>query len=713
MPEPRWTISIDAGGTFTDAIARRADGTIEEAKVASTPDDPSRGLGNAVAALASQGVDSSDVSLTYHGTTVATNAILTGKLARVALVTTTGFRDVLGYRKSNRPDVYSLTPRRPSELVPRAMRFEIEERLNSRGEVVTALEQSAIDDLIEDLVAAQPEAVAISFLFSYLNDDHERQVAERIREALPGKPVTLSSEVAREFREYPRTATAATNAALRPLVERYLGRAAETLKKEGVNSPFLVMQSNGGGVPAPRAGAEAHRLVLSGPAGGVAGLAALAETIGTDNLISLDMGGTSTDVCLIRNRQMPFTAFQELQDHTLLAPTVDIHTIGAGGGSIAWIDATNRLRVGPDSAGAVPGPACYGRGGIEPTITDAHVVLGTLGAGELAGGLVVDREKAREAVAKVAGPLEMGVEEAAEAILAVGIAHMIRALRKVSVERGLDPRDFSLVPFGGAGPLHLGMLLRHMNLKNAVLPLRPGLFSADGLLVAGLRVDESQTVLVNAEPDEYPAISEWFDEVSVSSSKQLEKDGARSDGIRIEASIDCRYQGQGFELSVPISDWSLATLESVPELFHAAHAERYGHSNRGETVEIVTIRLAATGDLERINEEVTDVPDQPLPAAAIVGHRTITMPGHEQAEVAIIDRKSIPAGAHFEGPAIIAQMDATTVVLPNQYVTALSTGDLIIADAREHDAQPPRTREAHEDQSSAVPVQTHKVKEPA
>lgn len=713
MSEPRWTISIDAGGTFTDAVARRADGQIREAKVASTPNDPSRGLGNAVIALAEQGVASDEVSLAYHGTTVATNAILTGRLARVALVTTAGFRDVLGYRKSNRPDVYSLTPRRPVELVPRSLRFEVEERLDSSGRVITDLSDEAIDEIVAALVAAQPEAIAISFLFSYLNDVHEKRIAKRIREALPGKPVTLSSDVAREFREYPRTATTAMNAALRPLVERYLSRAGETIRKEGIDAPFLVMQSNGGGVPAARAGTEAHRLVLSGPAGGVAGLAALAETVGTDNLISLDMGGTSTDVCLIRNRQMPFTAFQELQDHTLLAPTVDIHTIGAGGGSIAWIDATNRLRVGPDSAGAVPGPACYRRGGTQPTITDAHVVLGTLGAGELAGGLIVDRDQAREAVAKVAGPLGMGIEEAAEAILAVGLAHMVRALRKVSVERGLDPRDFSLVPFGGAGPLHLGMLLRHLNLKNAVLPLRPGLFSADGLLVAGLRVDESQTVLVNAEPKSYVAIAEWFDEVAVTSARQLKSDGVRTDGIRVEASADCRYQGQGFELSVPLRDWSAETLNAIPELFHSAHRERYGHSNEDETVEIVTIRLATTGDMERISEKAADVAEQPLPAPAIVDRRQVSLPGYGTADVAVIERRSIPVGASFSGPAIIAQMDATTVILPDQRVNALSTGDLVVTDCQGRNDPAQQEHEVAGHHGDEARPQSQKTKEPA
>lgn len=680
MTSPRWTISIDAGGTFTDGIARSSTGDILESKVASTPDDPSRGLANAVEALAALGLPLGDVSLICHGTTVATNATLTGNLARVALVTTRGFRDVLGYRQSNRPDVYSLTPSRPTELVQRTLRYEITERLDSQGRVLTPLDNSEVEKLIEQLRESQPEAIAVSFLFSYLNDEHERVVGEQLRAALPNTPVTLSSEVAREFREYPRTATAAINAALRPLVERYLHKAEVALQETGVTAPFLVMQSNGGSVPAERAGVEAHRLVLSGPAGGVAGLVAMSHTLNEPHLISLDMGGTSTDVCLVRDSHMPFTTLQEIQDHTLLAPTVDIHTIGAGGGSIAWIDQTGRLRVGPQSAKAVPGPACYDRGGIEPTITDAHAVLGTLGGGELADGLTLKRELAVNAVKRIADPLNMTVEEAAEAILAIGLAHMVRALRKVSVERGLDPREFSLVPFGGAGPLHAGLLLRHMELKQAIVPLRPGLFSADGLLVAGLRVDRSQTVLKPADPEAFESIIQWFTENSEQVREQLISDGVPKDRILEEAVIDCRYRGQGFELNVPVTDWSLATLKTLPEKFHAAHRERYGHSNDDEPIEIVTIRLASTGQIDRSEERVEEVSSHELGSEARVADRIVILPGYGETTVPVLDRRHITAGATFEGPAIIQQMDATTVILPEQTAHALSTLDLVITD---------------------------------
>lgn len=685
MTTPQWTISIDAGGTFTDAIARSSDGIVREAKVASTPHDPSQGLSNAVSALADLGVGLTDVRLVCHGTTVATNATLTGNLGRAALVTTAGFRDVLGYRQQNRPDVYSLTPRRPSELVARDLRCEVTERLDSSGAVLTPLNNDEVAALVERLRELDPDAIAVSFLFSYLNNAHEQEVGAALRAAFPDRPVTLSSEVAREFREYPRTATTAINAALRPIVEEYLNRAGDALRDSGIESPLLVMQSNGGSVPAARAGVEAHRLVLSGPAGGVAGLAALAASLGEPNLISLDMGGTSTDVCLVRNGTIPFTTVQEIQDHTLLAPSVDIHTIGAGGGSIARIDETGSLKVGPASAKAVPGPACYGRGGTEPTISDAHVVLGTLGSGELAGGLVIDRDLAVQAVRRISDPLGMSPEEGAEAILAVGLAHMIRAVRKVSVERGLDPRDFCLVPFGGAGPLHAGLLLQHMALKSVIIPLRPGLFAADGLLVAGLKLDRSQTILQDAGPESLRSMSAWFEAAARDSAEQFESDGIPAENVTAVATIDCRYRGQGFELNIPVPDWTPETLERVPALFHAAHEERYGHSNAEEPVEIVTVRLTSNGGIERPAAGAIDVESRELPSDAVLDTREVILPGTGSTPVPLIDRGRLAAGTVFQGPAILQQMDATSVILPGQVCRVASTLDIIVTQDRKED----------------------------
>lgn len=683
MLTPQWTVSIDAGGTFTDAIARSADGNAVVAKVASTPDDPSRGLSNAVTALFNQGVPLDSVSLMCHGTTVATNATLTGNLARVVLLATRGFRDVMGYRQSNRPEVYSLTPNRPQELVERKDRVEVSERLNSAGAILEPLTDVEVDRLVQEVVVRDPEAVAVSLLFSYLNDEHEQKLGHALRAALPNTPVTLSSEVAREFREYPRTATTVINAALRPIVGGYLERAISAVSDAGVRAPFVVMQSNGGCVPGGRAEEQAHRLVLSGPAGGVSGLIATAKSHGLSNVISLDMGGTSADICLVRDNELPFISSQTIQDHTLLAASVDIHTIGAGGGSIAWIDTTNRLRVGPQSAKAVPGPAAYGRGGTKPTVTDAHVVLGTLGTGELAGKLVLDRLAAAEAVDRVGGKLGMTTIEAAEAILAVSLAHMVRAVRKVSVERGLDPREFVLVPFGGAGPLYAGLILRHMGLKSALVPQQPGLFSADGLLVAGLRIDDSQTILKTYLRSATGELSEWFDAAAAAATAQLVGDGANADDITITGSVDCRYLGQGFELNVSLESWDAGGLAELPDRFHALHEKLYGHANPEEAVEIVTVRIAAAGAFNRdpapvILEQGAASADQ-----AIVERRQVHIPGSAQAEeTAVYDRSLLRVGNHIPGPAIVQQMDATTVLLANQTAIVAHNGDLIITEDR-------------------------------
>ncbi|MBV1780077.1 hydantoinase/oxoprolinase family protein [Paeniglutamicibacter sp. ABSL32-1] len=676
----QWIVSIDAGGTFTDAIAHANDGRTLVTKTASTPDDPSRGLTNAVAELAAQGMDLDEVKLVCHGTTVATNATLTGNLARVALITTRGFRDVMAYRQGSRPQVYSLKPERPNELVERHARFEVNERIASNGSVVTALQQADIDAVLEKIEALAPEAIAVSLLFSYLNPVHEDMLLAALAQRFPHTPVTISSQVAREFREYPRTATTVINAALRPVVGDYLERAAGSLASGGVLAPFQVMQSNGGCVPAGRAAGQAHRLILSGPAGGVSGLLRGAAEHGLPNVISLDMGGTSVDVCLVRGSQAPYTSRQEVQDHTLIAPTVDIHTIGAGGGSIAWVDRTKRLRVGPQSAKAVPGPASYGRGGTAATLTDAHVVLGTLGSGALAGDLRLDYAAAEKAVRDIGDQLGMGVIEAAEAILAIAMAHMVRAVRKVSVERGLDPREFSLFPFGGAGPLHAGLLLRHLGLSSVVVPHQPGLYSADGLLAAGLRIDDSQTLLRPFGADALPPISGWLAERRDELVRQVIEDGAAPGSVQASVTVDCRYLGQGYELSVPLDGTSVQDLELIAERFHPLHRELYGHSSEQETVEIVTVRLAVTGGFDRVAQPARVAGTMGPADAAIVGRRTVHLPGTGERSTTIYDRTKLQPGNTLAGPAIIQQMDATTVMLAGQSGRVTANGDIIITE---------------------------------
>ncbi|HXF37209.1 MAG TPA: hydantoinase/oxoprolinase family protein, partial [Actinomycetota bacterium] len=532
--------------------------------------------------------------------------------------------------------------------------------------------------VVAEVERREVDAVAVCFLFSYMDDRHERAMAEALARRLPGTPVTRSSEIAREFREYPRTATTALNAALRPVVGRYLLRAQASLRGLGMRAPFLIMQSNGGSVPAERADREAHRLLLSGPTAGVAGAIALGARHGIDRLISLDMGGTSLDVCLIRDGVPPVVPSQVIEAHPILASAVDVVTVGAGGGSIASVDAGGRLRVGPESAGADPGPAAYGRGGKEATLTDAHVVVGALGP-TLAGRLALDAEAARDAIGRVGDELGLALEDAAEGVIAVAMAHVVRALRRVSVERGVDPADYTLVAFGGAGPLHAARLLREMRLGGVVVPAHPGLFSAAGLVATDLRIDESQTVLRALGPGSLDDVAAWYREAGRRIVARFREDGIPRSRVRLVASADCRYLGQGYELSVPIRGPGPASLARLRKDFHAIHARTYGHVNPEEEVELVTLRLSGLGALGRPEAITLPAGGPEPPREAVVERREVVLPGAgRRRRVTVLRRELLRARNRIQGPAIVEEMDSTTVILPGQEARVDRSGDLWI-----------------------------------
>lgn len=672
-----WTVGIDVGGTFTDAIALHRDGRTRIAKVASTPKDPSIGLVDAFEELLKDGVEAADVAIVFHGTTVATNAMLTGRTSRVVLLATEGFRDVMAFRNGTKPLLYDLRQTRPNELVERNDRIDVRERLSGLGEVVEPLTEGEIDRIVAEVKVRRPDAIAVAFLFSYLRDDHERRLAEALRQALPGVPVTASSEIAREFREYPRTATAVVNAGLRPIVGRYVADAADGLRAIGVDAPFLVMQSNGGCVPAERAEREAHRLLLSGPTAGVAGTIALAGRHGIDGVICFDMGGTSLDVCLVQGGLPPTTSTQVVQDHPILVPSVDIVTAGAGGGSIADVDRAGRLRVGPQSAGADPGPAAYGRGGTDATLTDAHVVAGILGPTPLAGRLALDVEEAERAVSRVAQRLDLEPIRAAEGIIAVASAHGVRALRRVSVERGLDPRGYALVAFGGAGPLLAGRVLDELGVASVLIPPHPGLFSAEGLMAASVRVDDALTILRRLDDGVVPDLLAWYGEARDRLVRQLREDGIARSRIRVVASADCRYEGQGYELEVPLASISRAGVRALRGAFGERHAARYGHADPREAVEVVTTRVSAFGDLERHAAERVPRGTATPPREARVGDRRALV--HRLARpqrVSVYRRELLRARNAIEGPAIVEQMDSTVVIGRGQLARVDEEGNL-------------------------------------
>ncbi len=651
-------VGVDVGGTFTDLVVLRG-GQIAVYKCATTPADPSRGV---LAGL--NAVRAEPKARIVHGTTVATNALLEGKGARTALLTTEGFADLLVIGRQNRPHLYRLCQTRRLPLVPRELRLEVRERVGADGQVLLPLDEAQVRRLAERLRADGVESVAVVLLFSFQNPVHEERIAEVLAEVLADVPVSLSSRVLPEYREYERTATTVVNACVRPLVERYLARLGETL----AGRPLRVMQSNGGTMGPAQAGVQAARLVLSGPAGGVVGAFALAEeAMGqAPNLLTFDMGGTSTDVALCPGT-IPYTAESTIADLPLRLPAIDIHSVGAGGGSLARVDAGGVLRVGPQSAGAVPGPVCYGRGGTEPTVTDANLVLGRLEASRFLGGrgeIELDVAAAHAALARLGSDLGLSPEEAALGVVRVANATMERALRRVSVERGHDPAGFVLVPFGGAGPLHACDLAGALGIRRILLPAYPGVLSALGLLLADVIHDRSVALLqrldaLRADPS---PLRERLAQLRRDLEQAMAAEGFAE--FRLEAALDMRYWGQGYELTVPLDlPVTAEAVEGVARRFHAAHERRYGYALAGEAVEAVTLRVRGVGPGAR-----PALPrEEEGPAAAdhaCWGRRPVWFDETGPTETACYDREVLRPGNRLAGPAIVFQYDTTTVLPP-------------------------------------------------
>ena len=533
-------MGIDVGGTFTD-LAVVEDGRLRTAKVPSTPEDQSRG---ALAAVEAAALEAASLDAFAHGMTTATNALLERRGARTALVTTAGFRDAIEIGRQARPALYDLTRDRPPILVPRDLRFDVRERCGPDG-VIVPLEDDAIADAVAAVRDAEVEAVAVCLLFSFLHPDHEQRLGAAIRDALPDVHVSLSSDVLPEVREYERMSTTAADAYLGPPLERYLARLAERAQDAGLPAP-LVMRSSGGVVPLPEAAASAASCVLSGPAGGVVGAAWIAEQSGFPDVLAFDMGGTSTDVAPITGGRAGTTTSSVVAGVPIGLPMVDVHTVSAGGGSIAWADAGGALRVGPRSAGAVPGPAAYGAGGEDPTVTDANLVLGVLADGaELGGEIVLRRDLAEAAVGALGERLGLDLIAAAQGICRVAEAEMARALRVISIERGLDPRDFALVAFGGAGGMHACALAEELGMRTVLVPEACGVLSALGLAISDLRSDAARAFLHPLDELDHSALEEAFAALAEEATAGLPA------GARVARAADLRYRGQAFELSVP------------------------------------------------------------------------------------------------------------------------------------------------------------------
>jgi N-methylhydantoinase A len=635
-------LGVDVGGTFTDA-ALIDDGRVHTAKVPSTPGNESTGVMRAVGeVLERAGAGSGDVEVFAHGMTVGTNALLEERGARTALIATRGFSDLLEIGRQDRPHLYHLCAPKPAPLVEPELRLEADERIGPGG-VVAELGEEEPERLAALLREHGAESVAICLLFSYLDPSHERRIAAHLRERIPGVHVSVSHEVLPRFREYERCSTTAIDAYLSPLLGSYLGELGGAAAAAGLPQP-LVMQSSGGVAPAPEAARAGAWSVLSGPAGGAVGAGLLARVSGDGNALGFDMGGTSCDVCVVEEGEVRRTDSRQIGGRPIQLPMVDVHTVGAGGGSIGWRDSGGALRVGPHSAGAEPGPACYGRGGNEPTVTDANLLLGHLAAdSRLAGGVALDVGAAEAAVANLAGSLSLDLFEAAAGIVRVANQEMVRALRVVTVERGIDPRRFALLPFGGAGPMHAAAIAAELGIETILCPRASGVLSALGLCASDRRRDTARTVMLSGAELSAVRIAAEVDELIA---------GADIEGARPEVTYEMRYDGQAFELPVPGPvDPDPADLR---ERFERAHEERYGHRDPDGEVVLVDIRLAMVAPGPR-----------PRPAAAAAGQfeqgtRQVLF-GGEWVETTVL-RGEPAAGTLAEGPVVFELPEATLVL---------------------------------------------------
>lgn len=663
-------LGIDSGGTFTDVVLFDEDrGKVTLTKTPSTPQNPSIGVYNGIQKIiGKQDVNPLEISSLVHGTTVATNALLEYKGVETALILTRGFKDILSIVRQDRPKLYDYFERRPDPLVPRHMRFEVSERTLYTGEILEELNESEILDIIERLKSKGVKTAAVCLLHSYANPGHEMRIKDLFQSHYPESTVSLSCEILPEIREYERMSTTVINAYVMPIIEQYLQDLRGRMKEGGLQVALNVMQSNGGIMPSGSASQKSVTTILSGPAGGVLGSQGIARLAGFQHLITVDMGGTSCDICLINNGKFLTTRESEIGGHAIKVPMIDINTIGAGGGSIAWIDAGGLLRVGPQSAGADPGPACYGKGGMEPTVTDANLILGRLNPDFYVGGeMSLNVDLAKIAITeKIAKPLRLSLEDAAEGILKVVNANMTRAIRRVSVERGHDPRKFSMFCFGGGGPLHATDLAMELDIPRFIIPISPGVNSAVGLLVADFRYDYSKTYLAKVSDVDLRDLNRHFRSLEKQAIQQMVDEKIGKESIVFVKSADMRYYGQGYEIEIPVPEGklTLAHLEDVKKMFNDLHVQLYGYSQPQEEMEIVYVRLAAIAQVKK-PEFYREPPAGEDASSALKGTRMVFIDG-TFVETGIYDRARLKPNNRIRGPAIIEQFDATSLLKAGQ-----------------------------------------------
>ena len=677
-------VATDVGGTFTDLVyLDEATMRIGLAKASTTPPDFDRGV---MDTLAKAGLtENGNVWSFVHGTTVIINAITERTGSPTALITTRGFRDVLEIARSNRPDLFNLRFKKPEPFVERYLRYEIDERMNHHGEVLTPLSE---DDVVAVTQAAQrngAHAIAICFLHSYANPEHERQCAEIVERIYPEAFVTMSHEVTMEWREYERTSTAVLNAYVQGPAATYVGRLESELEGAGIRDRLFIMQSNGGTMSFKRAAKTPITMIESGPVAGVIGAAVIGELIGSPNLITLDIGGTTAKTALIEGGDLRLTTEYKIEwrpdypGYPIKVPVVDIVEIGAGGGSIAWFDEAGKLSVGPRSAGAVPGPACYPNGGAEPTVTDANLVAGRIDPDYFLGGEIeVSIERARSALERIAEPLGVEVEEAALGVVRMANANMVNAIKLVSVRRGYDPRDFDMVAFGGGGSMHAAALAAQMKIRRVIVPPAPAHFSAWGMLMTDLRADWVRTKVLRSDEVEVDTLTRFWGELEDAALEYFEEEGIERERIRFARSADLRYKGQEHTVEVPVGGAALGAedLALIDRRFHELHEQQYTF-RLDAPIEFVNFHLTAFGAVEK-----PTLPRLPSgkhdPGSARKGTRVVDFDELGQQDAAIYERSALGNGARIEGPAVIEDPAASTVLFPGQQLLVDEWGNLII-----------------------------------
>ncbi|MBI2351119.1 MAG: hydantoinase/oxoprolinase family protein, partial [Deltaproteobacteria bacterium] len=660
-------IAVDIGGTFTDLVALDDQGNLHRSKSLTTPEELARGIQDC---FAKANIQLSTAEFFIHGSTIAINAVLERKGVATGLITTRGFRDVYEIGRGNRPEGYNLFFKRPVPLVPRELRFEVDERLLASGEILEPLEEQSARAAIAQLKSQKVESVAVCLLHSYANTAHEERLGELLRQEFPAAYVALSHEILRECREYERISTTVLNGYVGPIVTRYIISLERLFKASGFHGTFLIMQSNGGAMSVETAKKVPVTMMESGPVAGVIGAAALGEAVDCRRMISFDMGGTTAKASLIKDFHPELTSSYYIGGYVsgqpMMLPVVDIVEVGAGGGSIAWIDEAGGLKVGPRSAGAAPGPACYGKGGRDPTVTDANLVLGRIDPEYfLGGGIRLAKDGAVQAVReRIGNPLGLGLEEAALGILTIANYNMSLAVRAVSVEKGYDPRDCVLVASGGGGPLHAGAIARELSVPRVVIPPMPAHFSAWGMLLADLKHDYVQTCLRELSETSGRELAGWFAPLEKQAMETLLSEGAKEKNTLMRRFLDMRYRGQEYTLPVPLTEnlSGLGELTSIGSRFNALYQEHYGHSAPEEPVVIVNLRLTAIGAAaNRLSLSASFQKDD----KGKKGLRQVTFDGAQGPVLCpIFLRSGLSAGERLQGPAVVEEIGSTILIYP-------------------------------------------------